>query len=183
MSKKILSLSMVVLFLTIVPIFGQFIKSDMVACVPANGAGYFDVSQDLTAGMAGDSAGFYETYEFTIPDDCRSDTLLWVFYQNSSDGNVDLDMACKRGWPVGGNAFIWEPDSIAIKTTNTTEGLTYWMIVAAAGDTLMNDGANAKTYGFVMPKAMRLIVKGGGSNNRDDNKFWSWLYAYKDESK
>jgi len=125
--------------------------------------------------LGDDSAGFYHSYCFDVPEGCRSDSLVLFVYVYSEDGAVDVDITSEFGFrktppdPVYGNRreisdYVWEIDSTAVVSTLATESVTMpYTLVPTTVKPLYD--------------AVRINVKGGGANNRADTVYFIKIRA------
>ena len=152
----------------------------LVKCEPSWG-------YEQTRAMSTDSADFYSSFVFDIPEGGRTDTLHLLFFATASTyGAVDLDISSIFGFDISKSTnrdtarYAWQDDSVAVKTAwGTSYEATSFLVVPAADDTLENGAAGQMT----MHDAVRINVKGGGTGNGSDVDFYLKLVTSKDVTK
>ena len=133
---------------------------------------------------ATDSASYYHSYVYLIPEGCKTDTFQLLFYGDAiTYDSMDLDMWCRFGfqkdfWGFDHPAavrdrdlFAWEKDSVNLVTAWTTEVIAEaFLVYRAAADTVHQGNHGPKDWAW--HDAILITVRGGGTANGSDVDYW-----------
>lgn len=148
------------------------------------------VGYSQTRLLSTDSAAFFSSFVFDIPEGCRTDTLHLMFMGEAPTySSMDVDIKSRYGFKKSTKSgrdpayYAWQKDSTAVVTSLTTKDIVMaYRLVPAAGDTLENtlSGYRGK---FPYYDAVRINVIGSGTGNGSDVNFYLKVVGAKDNDK